>query len=210
LIVDHPISDLRLGIDQTTRPFSRICYGIELNPLWVESLLPLGSRGVRRSRPPVATEIQQTESEVDMRKGTKPANSNHLTVGYCNPPERTRFKKGQSGNPNGRPKGSLNMATVLERTLREKVIINQNGRRKTVTKLEAALKQLIDKATSGELKALQLLSALVRSAEEREVQEPAANSVLDQVDEKVVLGIMKRFEASRKGDHVNEPETETQ
>ena len=25
-------------------------------------------------------------------------------VGYCNPPEYTRFKKGQSGNPNGRPK----------------------------------------------------------------------------------------------------------
>jgi hypothetical protein len=174
----------------------------------VESLLPLGSRGVRRSRPPVATEIQQTESEVDMKKGTKPPNSNHASVGYCHPPERTRFKKGQSGNPNGRPKGSLNIATVLERTLREKVIIKENDRPRTVTKLEAALKQLIDKATSGELKALQLLSALVRSAEEREIQEPVANSALDEVDEKVIAGIMKRFEASRKGDQINEADTE--
>jgi Family of unknown function (DUF5681) len=146
--------------------------------------------------------FNKSESEVQMKKGT---------VGYCNPPGHTRFKKGQSGNPSGRPKGSLNMATVLERTLREKVIIiNQNGRQKTVTKLEAALNQLIDKATSGELKAFQLLSPLVRSAEEREIQEPVANSALDEIDEKVVRGIMKRFEASRKGDQINEADTEAQ
>jgi hypothetical protein len=66
----------------------------------------------------------------------------------------------------------------------------------------------MDKATSGELKALQLLSALVRSAEEREIQEPVANSALDEVDEKVIAGIMKRFEASRKGDQINEADTE--
>ena len=40
-------------------------------------------------------------------------------VGYGNPPQHTRFKKGQSGNPRGRPKGTLNLATVLARTLRE-------------------------------------------------------------------------------------------
>jgi len=45
-------------------------------------------------------------------------------LGYCNPPEHGRFKKGQSGNPKGRPKGTLNLATVLERTLREKVVLN--------------------------------------------------------------------------------------
>ena len=90
--------------------------------------------------------------------------------GYCNPPKHTRFKKGQSGNPRGRPKGALNMATVLERTLREKIVIDVNGKRKTVTKLEAAINQLANKATSGELKALQLLAALVRSAEERGIK----------------------------------------
>jgi hypothetical protein len=61
-------------------------------------------------------------------------------VGYCSPPEATRFQKGVSGNPRGRPKGSLNVATVLTRTLRQKVAITENGRRRTVTKLEAALK----------------------------------------------------------------------
>jgi hypothetical protein len=130
------------------------------------------------------------------------------SVGYCHPPERTRFKAGQSGNPRGRPKGTLNMATVLERTLREKVVINENGRRKTVSKLEAAIKQVTNKAALGELKALQLLAALVRSAEERGTQAAGPNSVLAEADEKVVLGILNRLEVTSKGDQ--EDETDAQ
>lgn len=119
-------------------------------------------------------------------------------VGYCSPPENTRFKKGQSGNPHGRPKGTLNIATVLEKTLRERVVINENGTRKTVTKLEAAIKQLSNKAASGDFKALQLLASLVRSAEERRAQTGIQDSAFAEVDEKVVLGILRRLEASGK------------
>jgi Family of unknown function (DUF5681) len=52
-------------------------------------------------------------------------------VGYGKPPQATRFKKGVSGNPKGRPKGSLNIATVFTKTLRERVVINEHGQRKT-------------------------------------------------------------------------------
>lgn len=131
------------------------------------------------------------------------------SVGYCNPPEQKRFKPGRSGNPRGRPKGTLNIATVLEKTLREKVVINENGKRRTVTKLEAALKQVTNKAASGELKALQLLTALVRSAEERSNQSATTNSELDENDHEVVAGILKRLEVSAKGDQDHEePDTQ--
>lgn len=66
-------------------------------------------------------------------------------VGYGKPPEQSRFQRGKSGNPNGRPKGILNFATALQKTLREIVVITENGRRKEITKLEAAVKQLVNK-----------------------------------------------------------------
>jgi hypothetical protein len=97
------------------------------------------------------------------------------------------------------------MATVLERTLRERVVISENGKRKTVTKLQAALKQLTNKAASGELKALQLLATLVRSAEERETQTAEPATALGEADKNVVLGILKRLEGIRKEGEPNEP-----
>src|SRR5260370_15279518 len=84
------------------------------------------------------------EDDFDRTKTTK--------VGYRRPPEKSRFKLGQSGNPHGRPKGALNMATILEQTLREPVIIVENGRRKTVTKLEAAIKQVSTRQLRGNSK----------------------------------------------------------
>lgn len=82
-------------------------------------------------------------------------------VGYGKPPRGTRFQKGLSGNPRGRPKGSLNVATALERELNQRVTIKENGQTRTITKFEAAIKQLANKAASGDAKAIQFLVNLV-------------------------------------------------
>jgi Family of unknown function (DUF5681) len=70
-------------------------------------------------------------------------------VGFGKPPRRTRFKKG-SGNPNGRPRGSRTSSTLLEQALSELVVVTENGQRKKITKGEAMLKQLVNKAASGD------------------------------------------------------------
>ena len=116
------------------------------------------------------------------------------SVGYRRPPITTRFKKGRSGNPTGRPKGALNVSTVLSRTLQEKVVINENGVRKTITKLEAAIKQLVNKAASGELRALQQLVELARDAEAKKDVTETQKALIGELDEEVIVGILKRFQ----------------
>ncbi len=132
---------------------------------------------------------------------TKWEKSNMTKVGYGNPPKHTRFKKGQSGNVRGRPPGSLNLATVLTRILREKVVINsKNGRHKVMTKLELAIAKLVDNAAAGDGRAIRYLCQLVISAEERSsAVEPT--TPFSETDEKVMDNIIKRFQQSLKEDN---------
>ena len=99
----------------------------------------------------------------------KNVDDSKYAIGFAKPPEHSRFRKGSSGNPNGRPKGRLNLVTILERVLQAKVAIDENGVSRTVTKLELALEKLVDLAVKGDLAALRLLTTLVASAVEQDV-----------------------------------------
>ncbi|MFZ1119861.1 MAG: DUF5681 domain-containing protein [Candidatus Binataceae bacterium] len=85
------------------------------------------------------------------------------TVGKGKPPEHTRFQKGQSGNPAGRRRGSKNVATLLEQVLNERVVVTETGKRKRITKLEAMIKQLANKAASGDHRAIKMLMPLAET-----------------------------------------------
>jgi Family of unknown function (DUF5681) len=117
-------------------------------------------------------------------------------VGYGRPPEATRFRKGTSGNPKGRPRGSLNVATLFIKTLRERVVINENGQRKKVTKLEAALKQLVNKSATGDLRAMRQLVELAREAEAKQNTSGTQSPPIGELDQEVIDGIVRRFEGT--------------
>jgi hypothetical protein len=119
-------------------------------------------------------------------------------IGFGKPPQHSRFRKGLSGNPKGRPKGRRNLATVLERTLQEKVVIKENGVSRTVTKLEAAIKQLVNKAAAGDLAALRQLTALAGSAVEQGAD--SSTNQLAEADLEVMKGVLKRLEGCTKGE----------
>jgi hypothetical protein len=86
--------------------------------------------------------------------------SSDYDVGYRRPPRHSQFRKGQSGNPRGRPKGSQGTARLARRILNEKIPIRENGKRRIITKWEAALKQLANKAAAGDLRAIRELRQL--------------------------------------------------
>ena len=74
-------------------------------------------------------------------------------VGYERPPKHTRFKPGTSGNPKGRPRFRKNLATVFDAASSERVLVTENGKRKTVTILEVIMKQMAHKAAGGDQRA---------------------------------------------------------
>ena len=86
-------------------------------------------------------------------------------TGYGRPPVAFRFKPGQSGNPRGRPKGARGLSSIVRGAASQLVTIVENGRRKTVTKLDAALKHTANKAASGDDRATRLLIELLREFE---------------------------------------------
>jgi len=83
-------------------------------------------------------------------------------IGYRRPPADAQFKNGTSGNPKGRPKGSRNFVTLLEQELAQKIVVNENGRRKTVTRMQAMVKRLVTGGLQGDQKALMALIEVLR------------------------------------------------
>jgi hypothetical protein len=81
-------------------------------------------------------------------------------IGYVKPPKSGQFKRGQSGNPRGRPKGSLKLATDLAAELNEQITVREGGKSRRVSKQRALIKSLMAKALQGDVRANAAVLAL--------------------------------------------------
>ena len=117
-------------------------------------------------------------------------------VGFGRPPRLTQFKPGQSGNPAGRPRGAKNIATALEEELNARLTVTENGRRRRISKREVIAKHLVNKAASGDLKAIPLLLNEAR-AHQGNLADAGPDQVLDTPEDRKVLdGIIARIRSS--------------
>lgn len=82
-------------------------------------------------------------------------------VGYGRPPKATQFKKGQSGNPRGRPKGSRSVGALLQGILNQRIAVTENGRTKRIPALEIMLRRLANDAMRNDSVALKTVLMLV-------------------------------------------------
>jgi hypothetical protein len=114
-------------------------------------------------------------------------------VGYGNPPKHTQFEKGKSGNPEGRPKGSRNFATVLQDELKRRVPVTEDGKRKKITKREATAKQLANKAASGDLKAIPIVLNETRVYEAAAAVDVSSAEIVTPEDQAVMQSIVRRI-----------------
>jgi hypothetical protein len=82
-------------------------------------------------------------------------------IGYGKPPVHSRFRKGRSGNPGGRPRGKR-LATLLREALSETAMIEIDGRPRRVSKGQATVALLIDRAAEADPRWMKLLLDLVQ------------------------------------------------
>ncbi|MBX3521585.1 MAG: hypothetical protein KF807_00105 [Xanthobacteraceae bacterium] len=88
------------------------------------------------------------------RNGEPVNDQSDYEVGYGKPPLATRFKKGTSGNPNGRPKGALDFDTIVRREARRKIRLREGNKVRSVTRAEAIVMKIIEGALKGDPKAV--------------------------------------------------------
>jgi Family of unknown function (DUF5681) len=152
-----------------------------------------------------AHDVNDSESSGPEAVGGSPASTGHdkietsaSPIGYGHPPKHSQFAKGQSGNPNGRPKGSKNFGLVIEAELNTKIPITENGKRRSISKREAVAKQLVNKAASGDPKAIPILLNEARAREKAGIGlEADPNQRVE--DRQVMSGILERIRRGPSG-----------
>ncbi len=112
-------------------------------------------------------------------------------VGYGKPPKASQFKKGESGNPAGRKKGSRSHSEIIAKAMNETVTVTVGGRKRKMTMMEVAFSQQTKKAAEGDRHAIKLMMGLLNEATDREAARQAG-SPLDAQERKagdqLVLG----------------------
>lgn len=119
--------------------------------------------------------------------------------GYKNPPKHSRFQKGRSGNPAGRPKGSKNTLKLLDAVLEQKIKIQQEGKTISITKKQAMLMQLVNAAVKGEIKAIAALFPYMMQLDMKEEQS-LETSKLSLRDEEILQQFLEQNKQENRND----------
>ncbi len=122
-------------------------------------------------------------------------------VGFKRPPKHAQFKKGQSGNSKGRPKGTKNLKTDLVEELEERVLIKEGSSQRKITKQRAMVKSLMARSIKGDTRAMLLIYNMMQRLLDLDDSGNADQPLTD--DEQAVLetleaDIMRRVKQHQK------------
>ena len=85
------------------------------------------------------------------------------------------------------------------------VVVTENGRRRKVAKRQAIIKQLVNRSTQGDLKAMQMLLGAMQDIERREEASP--ETTFNAADEKVLAQLKARLLGNGPGPYDRKPDS---
>jgi hypothetical protein len=128
-----------------------------------------------------------------MAKKRNKVRSTEQKIGRGNPPKHTQFRKGTTGNPKGRPKGSKNLSTYLMEAARDHVTATVGGRTRKISKIQATAMQLATKAAGGDQAAIGKFLDWMDEIESRAAAAKPAQFPLSTPDVEVIRAIYERM-----------------
>ena len=109
------------------------------------------------------------------------------------PPKHTQFRPGKSGNPDGRPKGSKNLSTLMMEAARDQVSATIGGKTRKISKIQATTMQLATKAAGGDHAAMGRFLDWIDEIETRAAAVKPAQFPLSAPDLEVLRAIYDRM-----------------
>jgi hypothetical protein len=91
------------------------------------------------SRPKAKDQATEDDLRAPHATTNNGAGKDAYVVGYGRPPVHTRFKRGQSGNRKGRPKGRCNIKSELREIATKKVVVRDGDTKRRVSLAAANL-----------------------------------------------------------------------
>jgi hypothetical protein len=115
--------------------------------------------------------------------------SKEYEVGYCKPPEHSKWKKGQCGNPKRIRKRPVKpIAELVDEFLAGEVEVVENGVSQRRTAFEIIYLQLCNKAIAGNVRALKVLKQYSDFAASRA---PSVGIRTELVDDEIYLKYLR-------------------
>ena len=106
---------------------------------------------------------------------------------------QTYYKKGETGNKRGRPKGSKNLTTLMMEAAHHPVTAMIGGKKRTISSLHATTMQLAKKAAGGDSKSMAKFLDWVDKIESRAAAARPTQYPLSEPDLEVLKAVYERM-----------------